>query len=1045
MTRRYIFAFVILALATSASWAGITGIITGKVLDKSGNPVPGATVKVLETTRGAITKLDGKYTIVNVTAGTYDVRVTAVGYDTVIKKISLTADQTLTLNFTMTQGGVRLKETVVTADRDIVRSTDLGSDRVVKGEEMTKIGRDNIAAAISLQAGVRASGNNFVVRGSRTTETQVLVDGLTVTDQFTGGLGNSGSTVSAAMPSPLATEEVQTKTGGFGAEYGNALGGIVNTVVKTGKTDRYEGVVRWRTDVPFMFGNAGNGIAAGNPLEDVADVNFGGPLGFSKSTFFLSIRNTFQTHRNIGLQVMDPIGNNLGMQPNNRTWSRNITGRMRFQVDNNIALLVGGMFGTLNGERNSWGWLYANDQGLPTSMAGIATSTVGNGIPERNAKQIVVQEFSTNAFAQINHSIGTNTVYDLRGSFNGKTTETGKRKSFGSPGVFSGFDLYYPEDELSFDDSTYITKSSNKILDAYDFLRATGYTDDGYLKIETTRRNPITGYVEGPPDFQSTNNPYGLFGFFAARGNEGGVDFRNAQFFQFDGNITHNLEVGETRHVIKSGFEFRALTLNRHSNGTPWDGAPFYDVYGDLYGGNLYFDVKEGDQASAAAKAESEKAYTPTTGAVFLQDQIMFKGLVFTPGLRVDYLNAAALYRTSYDAFYPFGDSVGFAEVGAKLYFSPRFTITYPISETGRQNIQLSYGIYYQAPPWSEFYDSFNAFQLRGSQVLGNPNMEMQRTNQYQVSYNHQLTDDLALTLTGYYKDIYNQSGLAFVRVAPTPFFQRVLADYGSARGIEFTFNKRLSNNWNLNLNYTLSSATGTANASTTAVGLDPFTGEPAYPVTDFPLDFDQRHRVNAVVGFNWGTDEGPSIAGISFLENFNITFSGFWQSGLPYTPVDGRGQAAGQINSARFPSNWFSELRVIRTIPLADVLGGNTAIDVILDITNFFNVTNPIFFYAATGSPDFDGFALNRQPGDFPAVTYYKTADPGNKATIASSQYDRIGKRLYQEQADYNRDGRVTAEETYRGYQQYVSDVVSRRGNYQFPRTAYFAVAFRF
>lgn len=1047
MVQRYLLVAILLASAATASWAGITGILTGKVTDSDGKPVPGATVKVLGTTRVTGAKLDGRYTVTNITAGTYTVRVTGVGYDTATAVVTIVADQTLTLNFKLSIGGKKGKEVVVRADREMVRPSDIGSTTVMKGDDMTKIGRDNVAAAISLNAGIRASGNNFIVRGSRTTETQVLVDGLTVTDQFVGGLGASGATVSAAMPSPFATEQVDAKTGGFGAEYGNALGGIVNTVVKTGKTDRYEGLVRWRKDAPFLFGTAGNGVKAGFPLEDVVDVTLGGPLGFSNSTFFVAVRNTYQNHRNFGLQVLDPLGNNLGMQPNNRTWARNITARMRFQLDGSSSLLVGGMYGVVNGERNGWGWLYANDEGVPTMMNGnpVAGAT-SNGVPERNVKQIVVQEFTTNGFAQWNQSIGDNLVYEVRGSYNSKTTETGKRKTNNgtslAPSLFGGFDIFYPEDNLAFNDSSYVS-GPNRILDAYDYLRQTAFSEDGYLKIETTKRNPITGYVEGPPDFQSTRNPYGLFSFFAARGNEGGVDLRNATFFQLDGNVTYKADIGSTQHVVKTGFEFRSLNLTRHLNSNPWDGAPFYDVYGSNYGGNLYFDVKADDPASAAAKAQSEKPYTPTTGAFFIQDQIMFKGLVFTPGLRMDYLNADALYRTTYDAFYPFGGDRGFARVDAKLYFSPRFSITYPL--TDRQNFQLSYGIYYQAPPWADFYDSFNAFQLRGSQVLGNPNMEMQRTNQYQVAYNHQLTDDFALTLTGYYKDIYNQSGLAYVRVAPNPFFQRVLADYGNSRGVEITFIKRLSDNWQFNINYTLSSARGTANTSSTAVGLDPFTGEPAFPVTDFPLDFDQRNRVNGQIGFSWGNDEGPAIAGITFLEYFTINLSGSWQSGLPYTPVDGRGQAAGQINSARFPSNWNSELRITRTIPLDEVLGGNSAIDLTLDVTNLLNFTDPISFFPATGSPDFDGFNLNRQQSDFPAVTYYQVADPGNKATIAANQYDRVGLRLYQPRVDFNQDGRVTPEETYRGYKEYVNDVVARRGNYQFPRTAYFAVAFRF
>ena len=1055
MVRQYLLVAILLTATFTSSWAGITGILAGKVTDKDGKPVPGATVKVMETTRGGITKLDGKYTIVNITAGSYDVRVTSVGFDTVLQRVSIISDQTLTMNFTLAQGGVLKRAVIVNADREMIRKTDVGTSRVISGDDATKVARDNLASVLGLTASIRPSGNNFVVRGSRTTETQVLVDGLTVTDQFTGGLGNSGSTVSAAMPSPYATQEVQAQTGGFGAEYGNAIGGIVNTVVKTGKTDRFDGLVRWRKDVPFMFGTAGNGVDAGYPLEDVVDVTLGGPLGFNKSTFFIAVRNTYQTHRNFGLQVLDPVGNNLGMQPNNRTWSRNITGRLRFQLDDDIALLVGGMYGLVNGERNGWGWLYANDQGIMTDQSGNPLpGAQSNGIPERNAKQIVVQEFSTNAFAQINHTLGSNTVYEIRGSYNGKTTETGKRKTFDTvdgkvvgaslaPNIINGFDIYYPEDRMSNNDASYINGESNQILDQYDSRRQTAYTEDGRVKIETTKRNPLTGYVEGPPDFQSTNNPYGLYSFFASHGNEGGVDLRNATFFQLDGNITSTTEFGETRHVFKAGFEFRSLKLARHSNGSPWDGSPFYDVYGDLYGGNLYFDTQSSDPAALAAKAESEKPYTPTTGALFVQDQIIFKGLVFTPGVRVDYINADALYRTSYDAFRPFGDATGFAKVDAKLYISPRISITFPMSD--RQNFQLSYGIYYQAPPWSDFYDSFNAFQLRGSQVLGNPNMEMQRTNQYQVAYNHQLNDELALTVTGYYKDIYNQSGLAYVRVVPIPFFQRVLADYGSSRGLELTFQRRLTDNWQFNINYTLSSARGTANSNSTAVALDPYTNDPAYPITDFPLDFDIRNRVNAQVGFNWGNDEGPSIGGIAFLEYFTINVSGSWQSGLPYTPVNLRGQSAGEINSARFPSTWNSEMRITRTIPLADILGGNTAVDISLDVTNLFNFTGAIGFYPTTGSPDLDGNALARQPSDFPAVTYYKDADPGNKATISTNQYDRVGKRLYQPLVDFNCDGRVTSEETYMGYLQYKDDVIARRGNYQYPRTAYFAVAFRF
>jgi hypothetical protein len=175
------------------------------------------------------------------------------------------------------------------------------------------------------------------------------------------------------------------------------------------------------------------------------------------------------------------------------------------------------------------------------------------------------------------------------------------------------------------------------------------------------------------------------------------------------------------------------------------------------------------------------------------------------------------------------------------------------------------------------------------------------------------------------------------------------------------------------------------------------------------------------------------------------VNFSGFWQSGGPYTPVNIRGQIAGQLNSARFPSNWFSEMRITRTIPLESVFGGKTALDLTLDVYNLFNFTDPISFYTTTRNPDYDGNSLNRQISDLGSVTYYRDADPVNKNTIASNQYDRYGQRLYQPRVDFNRDGRVTPEETFRGYQEYVQVQVDRRPNYQTPRTVFFAVSFRF
>ena len=856
---------------------GITGSLSGRVLDKAKEPLPGATVAVLGTVKGAITDKDGKYSIVGIVAGEITVRVTMVGHDTVLQRVSLSADEARVLHFTLAEsGGTLTGGVVVFGETEMISVDKIGTAHNVTGEQLTSIARPTVLGALGvLVPSLIVTPTGIGGRGGRPEESQMQVDNSLVSDIITGGFGNVGPTISSSMPSPYALQTVQARMGGFGAEYGGATAATVNAVAKTGSTEKFSALINWRKDVPMLFGKANNGVQAGAPLEDVVDITFDGPLGINHSTFSLAVRNTYQNHRNFGLQVLDPLGNNLGEMPNNRTWARNMLGRVKLELVKNVSLLIGGMYGTLSGERSSWDWLYANDQGTMVDPFGSPILESGkpqlNGVPERNAKQIVVQEFSTNLFAQITHALGGSTVYDLRVSYSGKTTETGKRKTFGAPGFFSGFDLWYPEDAQTITDFTMpdsgkvlrYTSGANRILDVYDYARASTVSEDGHVRLEVNQRNPLTGYVEGPADRASTNNPYGLINYFVARGNEGGIDFRNSRYVQFDGNITHIIETDSTdttyraansiRHNIRAGFDVRLLRLSRHYNATPWAQDPFYDVFGSDYGGNLYFDVT--NPQSLAAKIASEEPYGPLTGSLYVQDQITFQGLVFTPGVRLDYLDASSLYRTQLDPFTAFGGDSGFAQSKGKLYVSPRISIAYPISQGGRQNISLSYGIYYQAPPFADFFDSFNAFKLISGQALGNPNLEMQRTNQYQVAYNHQLSDELAFTVTGYYRDIYNQSSLAYVNILPNPYYQRVLSDYGSSRGLELTVQKRTTDHWGLNLNYALSSTKGTANDANTIPPLDPVTGRTAYPVTDFPLSFDRRHRVNGVVSFEWGND----------------------------------------------------------------------------------------------------------------------------------------------------------------------------------------------
>ncbi len=146
--------------------------------------------------------------------------------------------------------------------------------------------------------------------------------------------------------------------------------------------------------------------------------------------------------------------------------------------------------------------------------------------------------------------------------------------------------------------------------------------------------NKLTGYVEGNANALSTNNPYGLPNFFYNTGNTRSFQFRKGYYWQLDGAYNLSLDGGNEgfRHMIRTGFELRFYNLSRHQNSLPWDGNPFYDVYTSDWGGNIYaFD-------DAEVYEKTSKSKKPMRASAYFQDQISYKGIIISPGLRFDFL-----------------------------------------------------------------------------------------------------------------------------------------------------------------------------------------------------------------------------------------------------------------------------------------------------------------------------------------------------------------------------------------------------------------------
>ncbi len=298
---------IVLSFIFSNSFAldkqGTTGKITGKVIDaKDKSPLIGAVIKVANTTLGAITDESGEYTILNVDVGTYNVQATYIGYDPqTVTDLKVSADLTSRADFALRVAGSEIStdEIEIVGKRSAISPDQSG--QIINKEFIDNSGIRGIQNLASTTAGVvqDEKGTSINIRGGRVSETAVIVDGVLTTNPLDG--------TSTALVSTNTLEELAVLTGGFSAEYGNVLSGIINVTTKSG-TDRYSGSIEGITD-GFLAQDYSQGY-------NVYNLSFGGPLiPTKKLSRFINFYGGYERNWNL---VQNPAWNvdQLGLYNN---------------------------------------------------------------------------------------------------------------------------------------------------------------------------------------------------------------------------------------------------------------------------------------------------------------------------------------------------------------------------------------------------------------------------------------------------------------------------------------------------------------------------------------------------------------------------------------------------------------------------------------------------------------------------------------------------------------------------------------------------------
>ncbi|MBI4264253.1 MAG: TonB-dependent receptor [Acidobacteria bacterium] len=239
--------FVAAALAVTGLAAAqeTTGTITGRIVDAQNLAVPGATVTVTgpQGARTFTTDAEGRFQAPFLVPGVYSVRADLSGFRPIERpNVNVSLGQTITLNLQMQVGG--LAETVeVTAASPVVDTVSTTTGAILSTDLFSRVpvGR-RITDTLYLAPGVSSSSvgrANPSLAGSSGLDNQYVIDGVNITNQGYGAIGSYSivfGSLGQATPFDFV-REVQVKTGGYQAEFGQSMGGVVNVITKSGSNN----------------------------------------------------------------------------------------------------------------------------------------------------------------------------------------------------------------------------------------------------------------------------------------------------------------------------------------------------------------------------------------------------------------------------------------------------------------------------------------------------------------------------------------------------------------------------------------------------------------------------------------------------------------------------------------------------------------------------------------------------------------------------------------------------------------------------------------
>ena len=241
------------------------GTIKGKITDaETKTPLIGANVFIIGTQMGAFTDLEGNFTILDVSVGSYTLKFTYIGYKTVSKTdIIVKSKRTTFVEAELKMTAIESEEIIVTAGYFSSTQDQPTSATNISSEEIRRAPGSagdvsRIISGLPTIAKVNDQTNSLIVRGGSPVENAFFIDNIEIPNiNHYPTQGSSGGPIGLLNVDFI--KDVDFYTGGFSAAYGDKLSSIMDLTFREGNRDEWDG------QLDFNF--AGFGVIGEGPIS----------------------------------------------------------------------------------------------------------------------------------------------------------------------------------------------------------------------------------------------------------------------------------------------------------------------------------------------------------------------------------------------------------------------------------------------------------------------------------------------------------------------------------------------------------------------------------------------------------------------------------------------------------------------------------------------------------------------------------------------------------------------------------------------------------